>query len=228
MRIKRQPRVKRQRTTRETSQTCEPSPVSLSESPDMATDSQFTPSSAAVSPTSVTPLNELCPQYAPQFHSEPEQSLPTPQHTNAPQWNPTNFNQHRTNTPQWGASNLNHPGNMHHSLPYGVPALPQQTFPFTLPGCSTSAGQVSAPTSFDSSPANIEPMQYYSSQTPSPSQLNFNGISLSHGLVPMSDVKMTSQPTSVYPVWAEEQRWDPTPASYPQYQHSNNHPPHSF
>jgi hypothetical protein len=215
MRIKRQPRVKRQKTTRETSQTCEPSPISLSESPDLATESQFTASSVAVSPTSATPMNELCPQYAPQFHSEPEQSLATSQHTNAPQWNASNFDQHRANSPQWSASNFNHAGNMHHGLPYSVPPHSQQSFPFPLPECTPSAGQASASASFDSSPVA---MQYYSTQTPSPSQLNFNTISLSHGLGPLSDIKMATQPTSAYPaVWPEDQRWDPTPASYPQY-----------
>lgn len=229
MRIKRQPRAKRQKTTRETSQTCEPSPVSLSESSDITTDSQFT-SSAAVSPTSATLMDGLCPQYAPQFHSEPEQSLPTSQNAVAAQWNPTNFNQHRTSASQWSPSNFNHPGNMHQPIPFGLPTLPNQTFPFTLPGCSPSAGQVSAPAPYEPSPANIESMQYYPNPTPSPSQLDFDGIALSHGLGPMPNVKMTSQPTSVYPVWTEQdQRWESTPAaSYPQYQQPNNHPPNNY
>lgn len=209
MRIKRQPRAKRQKTTRETSQTCEPSPVSLSGSLDMPNESQYTGSSAAVSPTSATPMNELSPQYTPQFRSE-QQSLPTPQHTNAPQWNPSNFNQHRANTSQWNPPDFNHPGSMHHPLPYGVPPLPQQTFTFPLTGCSPSAGQVSA-----SPPANIE--QYYTDQTQSPTQLDFNAISISNGLGPISDVKMASQPTSSYSMWTDDHRWESAPTSYCQY-----------
>jgi hypothetical protein len=210
MRIKRQPRAKRQKTTRETSQTCEPSPDFLSKSLDISNESQYTGSSAAVSPTSATPMNGVSPQYAPQFHTEPEQSLPPPQHVNAPGWNTSNFNQHRANTTQWSSSDFNHSGNIHHPLPYSVPPLTQQTFPFTLPSCSPSAGQVSA-----SSPANIE--QYYANQTQSPTQLDFNSISISQGLVPISEVKMASQPASAYSMWTEDQRWESTPTSYSQY-----------
>jgi hypothetical protein len=220
MRIKRQPRAKRQKTNRETSQTCEPSPVSLSESPDMATESQFTGSSAAVSPTSDTPMNGLSSQYTSQFHSEPEQSLPTSQDTNGPNWNSSSFSHHRAGTHQWSPPDFNHPGNMHNSLPYGVAPMPQQTFPFTLPGCSPPADP-------NPSPAGLE--QYYSTQTQSPTQLNFNSISLDHSLGPIPDVKMASQPASAYPAWIGEQRWDSTPAaSYSQYQTPNNHPPHNY
>lgn len=226
MRIKRQPRAKRQKTgvpTRDPSETCEPSPNSQSQSPELSGES-FTGSSAEVSPTSVTPMHGLSPPYAGHFQPEPEQP---PRHSNG-HWDPAAFSQHRAHTPQqWTPVAFNHSGNME-QMPYGVPsAMSQQIFPFTLPGCSPSTGQAPTPAPFESPPADIE--QYYTNPTQSPTHLNFNAISLSHGLGPTPDVKMTTQPTPAYSAWIEEPRWDPTPGTFnQQYQNANNHHPHSY
>lgn len=226
MRIKRQARAKRQKTNRETSEICEPSPTSQSESPDLANVSS-TGSSSATSPISMTPMNSVSPQYAAQFHSEPEQSLRAPQHANAPHWDTSNFNQHRDNTPQWSHSDFDQPGNMQHPIPYGAtPSLSQQAFPFDVPGCSPSVDQVSNPAPFGPPPADIE--QYYTNQTQSPTHLNFNAISLSQGLGPTSEIKIAPQPTLAYTAWIDEQRWDSTPASYSQYSHHHGHQAHSY
>ncbi|KAE9972594.1 hypothetical protein BLS_002234 [Venturia inaequalis] len=222
MRIKRQPRAKRQKTcaTRDQSEACEPFAMSQSESPDMSGES-FVGSSAEVSPTSTTPMHGLSPPYAGHFQPESEQPLPTPQHPNG-HWDPAPFGQHRANTPhQWNPPDFNHQGNIHHQMPYSMPsAMSQQTFPFTLPGCSPSAGQAPTPTPFESSPTDIE--QYYTNQTQSPTHMNFSSISLSHGLGPASDVKMNTQVTPTYNAWIGEPHWDATPGSYnPQYQQPN-------
>lgn len=223
MRIKRQPRAKRQKTgtTRDPSETCEQSPISQSQSPDMAGES-FIGSSDDVSPTSATPINSLSPPYAGHSHRESVQPLPHGL------WDASALPQHRANIPQWSPTDFNHPGNMQHQTPYGVPpTMSQQTFPFTLPGCSPSTGQVPTPIPFKSLPGDIE--QYYTNQTQSPTHLSFNAISLSHGLGSAPDVKMSTQPTPAYSAWIEEPRWDATPGSYnQQYQHTNNHHPHNY
>lgn len=228
MRIKRQPRAKRQKTgsTRDPSETCEQSPISQSQSPDM-TGEYFIGSSNDVSPTSATPINGLSLLYSDHFHPESEQPLPPPQHPNG-LLDTSAFHQHRANTPQWSPTDFNHPGNMQHQTPYGVPpTMSQQTFPFTLPGCSPSTGQVPTPIPFKSLPGDIE--QYYTNQTQTPTHLGFNAISLSHGLGPAPDVKMCTQPTPAYSAWIEEPRWDATPGSYDQqYQQTNNHHPHNY
>lgn len=223
MRIKRQPRAKRQKTsaTRDPSETCEQSPISQSQSPDMTGES-FHGSSADASSASATPMHGLSPPYAGPIYGEAEQALPTPPHPNG-HWDASAFHQHRANN--WSQTDFNHPGNMQHPMPYGVPpAISQQTFPLTLPACSPSAGQAPTPAPFESPPADIE--QYYTTQAQSPTHLNFNSISLSHGLGPGpgTDVKMTTQPIPAYNAWIEEPRWGATPGSFnQQYQQPNNH-----
>lgn len=224
MRIKRQPRAKRHKTcvTRDQSETCEPSPMSQSQSPDLSEES-FVGSSAEMSPTHTTPMHELSPPYASHFQPEPEQPLPTPSHPNV-QWDATAYNQHRASPPQqWNAPEFNH-----HQMPYGMAAgMSQPTYPFTLPSCSPPAGQAPPPAPFESPPAEIE--QYYTNQTQSPTHLNFNAIPLSHGLGPATDIKMNTQATSAYSAWIEPPRWDATPGSYnQQYQQPNTQHPHSY
>ncbi|QDS70068.1 hypothetical protein FKW77_004418 [Venturia effusa] len=214
MRIKRQPRAKRQKTgiMRDLSETCEHSPISQSQSPDMSGET-FVGSSTDVSPASVTPMNSLSPPYAAHFQPELEQHLQA-SHSNS-HWDPAAFSQHRAATPQWSPTEFSQPLQIQNQMTYGVPpTMPQQPFSFTLPGCSPPAVQTPTPAPFESSPTDIE--QYYTNQTQSPTHLNFNAISLSHGLGPTSDVKMAAQPTTAYNAWIEEPRWDPTPGSFDQ------------
>ncbi|TID19530.1 hypothetical protein E6O75_ATG06868 [Venturia nashicola] len=229
MRFKRQSRAKRHKTcaTRDPSETCEPSPMSQSQSPGLSEES-FVTSSAEVSPTSTTPMHGLSPPYAGHFQPEPEQPLPTLQHPDS-QWNAAAFSQHCANTPhQWNPPEFNHSGNINHQIPYGVPpAMSQQTFPCTLSGCSSSAGQAPTHTLFESSPTDID--QYYTNQTQSPAHLSFDAISLCHGLGPAPNVKMNTQATPAYNAWTQELQWDATPGLYnQQYQQPNTQHPHNY
>jgi len=200
MRVKRQPRVKRQKTSRHLSQSCE---SSIGESPDLGIGTHV--SSSQQSEATITPMTDYCPTFAPQFHSEQEQSLPT---------------QHTINQNGWSTPEYNHDSHANHSITYGGTGLAQQTFPFSLPGFSSVAQQTSGPI--------IENMQFhYPSQAQSPPQPEFppsqHGMSdMTISGIPVSNMKMASQTTAVYPVYTDEQRWQSTPAGYPTPHYPSN------